>query len=210
MDPGEEILVDPPGPIGPSGSDAPLHTTSQTYRWNILTERTQYLDPKSGKLITESIREYTRKRVTEEYESLDEFLKVWNAAERKQAVVEELSEHGVLFDALSEVVGKDLDPFDLVCHVAYDQPPLTRRERAEQVKKRGYFARYGAQAQAVLEALLEKYSDEGLASIEDTKVLRVQPFSELGTPVELVKAFGGRNEYERAIRELEAELYPAA
>ncbi len=150
------------------------------------------------------------KRIAEEYDSLDEFLKVWNAAERKQAVVEELSEHGVLFDALAEVVGKELDAFDLICHVAFDQPPLTRRERAEQVKKRGYFAQYGQQARAVLEALLDKYSDEGLASIEDTKVLRVQPFSELGTPVELVRAFGGRKQYEQAIRELEAELYPAA
>jgi type I restriction enzyme R subunit len=177
---------------------------------SVAAERVQFLDPESGRLITESIRDYTRNRVTEEYQSLDEFLRAWNAAERKQAVVEELAERGVLFEALSDQVGKDYDPFDLICHVAFDQPPLTRRERAEQVRKRSYFSRYGSQAQAVLEALLDKYANEGLASIEDTKVLRVQPFSNFGTPLELVKAFGGRGEYESALRQLEAELYPAA
>jgi type I restriction enzyme R subunit len=206
---GETVIVDleDDGDEPPSGvvkyyvGDVPVQ---------VVAERVQYMDPKSGKLITESLRDYTRSRVAEEYRSLDDFLKAWSTAERKQAIVDELAEEGVLFDALSDEVGKDYDPFDLICHVAFDQPPLTRRERAEQVTKRDYFTKYGAEAQAVLKALLEKYAVEGLASIEDTKVLRVHPLSELGTPVELVKAFGGRDAYEKAIRDLESELYPAA
>jgi type I restriction enzyme R subunit len=116
----------------------------------------------------------------------------------------------VLLEALAEEVGKDFDPFDLVCHVAFGQPPLTRRERAENVRKRDYFTKYGEQARAVLDALLDKYADEGVQSIEDMKVLRVQPLDSFGTPVEIVKRFGGREKYERALRELEAELYNLA
>lgn len=204
-----EVIIDPP-----RDDDGPGDWGVRYYVGDVevlvVAERVQYLDPKTGKLITESIKDYTRKRVTEEYESLEEFLTAWNAAERKHAIVEELTEQGVLFEALSEKIGKDYDPFDLICHVAFDQPPLTRRERAERVRKQNYFTQYGSQAQAVLEALLDKYANEGIASIEDTKVLRIQPFPDLGTPLELVRAFGGRDEYESALRELEAALYPAA
>ena len=175
----------------------------------IVAERVQYYS-KDGRLITESLADYTRKTVQAEYATLDEFLQRWSQADRKAAVIDELSEQGVFFAALRERVGRDMDAFDLICHVVYGQPPLTRRERAENVKKRDVFTRYGAQARAVLDALLDKYADEGLASVEDPGVLRVQPLSDLGTPLELVRHFGGRNEYIAAVQELAAAIYDTA
>ena len=127
--------------------------------------------------------------------------------QKKAAVIEELREEGVLFEELREMVGADMDAFDLICHVVYDRPPLTRRERANNVKKRDVFTKYGEQARAVLDALLEKYADEGLAPVEDLAMLRVRPLSDLGTPVELVKLFGGKKGYLQAVRELETALY---
>ncbi|MFS8637160.1 MAG: DEAD/DEAH box helicase family protein [Gemmatimonadota bacterium] len=175
----------------------------------VVAERVQYYGP-DGKLITESLRDYTRRRVTARYATLDDFLQRWTAAERKEAILRELEEQGVLLDALAEEVGRDYDPFDLVCHVAFDRPPLTRRERAERVRKRDYFARYGEKARAVLDALLDKYADEGIETIESVEVLRVRPLSELGTPVELIRSFGSKEEYLEAVRELERALYAAA
>ena len=175
----------------------------------VVAERVQYYGP-DGKLITESLRDYTRRRVTARYATLDDFLQRWSAAERKEAILRELEEQGVLLDALAEEVGRDYDPFDLVCHVAFDRPPLTRRERAERVRKRDYFARYGEKARAVLDALLDKYADEGIETIESVEVLRVRPLSELGTPVELIRSFGSKEEYLEAVRELERALYAAA
>ncbi len=131
----------------------------------------------------------------------------------EQAIIDELAERGVFFDLLAEDVGKDFDPFDLICHVAFDQPPLTRKERAENVKKRNYFTKYGKQARAVLNALLEKYADGKFDNVDDLlelNTLTVDPFSQMGTPVELIKAFGGRDKYLEAIRELESLLYSAA
>jgi len=116
-----------------------------------------------------------------------------------------------MWEALAEEVekkqGKELDPFDLICHVAFDQPALSRRERADQVKKRNYFAKYSGAARQVLEALLDKYADTGIEHIEDIKILQLEPFSQLGAPVELVRAFGGKPGYQQAIHDLEAELY---
>ncbi len=167
-------------------------------------------DSEDGRLVTESLADYTRKTVQAEYATLDDFLQRWSEADRKAAVIDELSEQGVFFEALRERVGRDMDAFDLICHVVYGQPPLTRRERAESVKKRDVFTRYGEQARAVLDALLDKYADEGLASVEDLGVLRVQPLSDLGTPMELVRHFGGRNEYVAAVQELAEALYDTA
>jgi type I restriction enzyme R subunit len=148
--------------------------------------------------------------VQEHYASLDDFLQRWAAAERKQTIIDELHAQGVPFDELRAQVGPDLDAFDLICHVAYDRPPLSRRERAEHVKKRDVFTKYSAQARAVLNALLDKYASEGLVPVEDLGVLRVQPLSALGTPIELLKAFGGREGYLTAVRELEREIYTSA
>jgi len=178
----------------------------------VVAERVQYFDA-NGKLITESLKDYTRNTLAKEFASLDDFLRHWSNAEKKQAIIDELAHQGIFFEALADEVdkqaGKDFDPFDLLCHVAWDQPPLTRKERAEQVKKRHYFAKYGAQAQKVLEALLDKYADEGVAAIEETQILAIAPFNRLGTPIELVRAFGGKTQYQQAVGELERELYRA-
>jgi type I restriction enzyme R subunit len=172
----------------------------------VIAERVQYYGP-DGKLITESLKDYTRQAVRKDYSSLDDFLRRWSKADRKAAILRELEDHGVLLTALSEEVGKDFDAFDLICHVAFDQPPLTRRERAEQVKKRNYFAKYGDQARQVLENLLEKYADTGIENIEDIKILTLDPFKDIGTASELVSAFGGKPAYMAAVFELEQYLY---
>ncbi len=174
--------------------------------FQVIAERVSYYN-KDGKLTTESLKDYTRRTVSEAYQSLDRFLNKWNEADRKQAVVEELSGHGVILEALEDMVGKDYDLFDLVCHVAFDRPPLTRKERADKVRKRDVFAKYGETARIVLNALLDKYADQGIIAIEDTKVLQLDPFAKLGTPVELVRSFGNKQQYKAAIRELESLLY---
>ncbi|WP_349568451.1 EcoAI/FtnUII family type I restriction enzme subunit R [Azotobacter salinestris] len=177
---------------------------------SVIAERVQYYGP-DGKLITESLRDYTRSRVKQQFASMDDFLRRWSDSEQKKAIIDELAAQGVLWEALAEEVearrGQPLDPFDLICHVAFDQPPLTRRERAEQVKKRNYFAKYSGAARQVLEALLDKYADTGIEHIEDIKILQLDPFSRIGAPIELVKAFGGKPGYQQAIQELEQELY---
>ena len=172
----------------------------------VVSQRVQYYGAE-GKLITESLKDYTRKAVRKDYASLDAFLQRWSKADRKMTILHELEQHGVLIDALAEEVGKDFDPFDLVCHVAFDQPPLTRRERAEQVKKRNYFTKYGTQARNVLEALLDKYADTGVENIEDIKVLTLDPFKSMGSAPELISAFGGKPAYLQALKELEQQLY---
>ncbi|ADL54425.1 EcoAI/FtnUII family type I restriction enzme subunit R [Gallionella capsiferriformans] len=175
----------------------------------VVSERVQYYGPE-GKLITESLKDYTRTTVRRDYASLKDFLLSWNKADRKAAILKELEEHGLLLEPLADEVGKDFDAFDLICHVAFDQPPLTRRERAEQVKKRNYFTKYGEQARRVLETLLEKYADTGIQNIEDIKILTLDPFKNMGTASELVSAFGGKPAYLAALHELEQQLYDTA
>jgi type I restriction enzyme R subunit len=178
----------------------------------VASERVQYFDA-HGRLITESLKNYTRKALAKEFRTLDDFLRRWNSAEKKQAIIDELAKEGLFFEALAEEVGrqsgKAFDPFDLVCHVAWDQPALTRKERAEQVKKRDYFTRYSEPAQRVLQALLDKYADEGIGSIEETQILTIAPFSDFGTPLEIIHSFGGLERYQQAVRELEQALYDA-
>lgn len=172
----------------------------------VVAERVQYYGP-DGKLITESLKDYTRHTVRKDFQSLDQFLRRWKQADKKAAILSELQAQGVLLEPLAEEVGKDFDAFDLICHVAFDQPPLTRRERAENVKKRNYFAKYGEQARRVLESLLEKYADTGIENIEDIKILTLDPFKNMGTASELVSAFGGKPAYMAALAELESNLY---
>ncbi len=175
----------------------------------VISERVQYYG-NDGTLITESLKDYSRKQMLGEFTSLDTFLQRWTSAEQKQAIVTEMEQRGIFFEELAAQIGKELDPFDLVCHIAFDQPPLTRRQRANNVKQRNYFAKYGEQARAVLEALLDKYADEGIGTIEAFNVLRVQPLSQFGTPVEIVRLFGGKDQYEQALRELENAIYAIA
>jgi type I restriction enzyme R subunit len=172
----------------------------------IINERVQYLGI-DGKIITESLTDYTKNNITKQYVSLESFLNSWNKAETKKAIIDELEEQGVFFEALKEEVGVDFDPFDLICHVAFEAKPLTRKERANNVKKRNYFTKYGEKAQLVLNSLLDKYADDGLLTIENTEVLKLDPLNKLGTPIELVKAFGGKSQYVKALKELENYLY---
>ena len=209
----KDIIGDPPPP-GPGGNGGGGGEGRTKYYVNdvpvfVLRQRVQYYGP-DGKLITESLKDYTRKNVLKEYASLDDFLRKWNGADKKQAVLEELYEQGVIFEALAEEVGKDLDPFDLICHVAFDQPPLTRRERADNVRKRDVFTKYGEQARAVLEALLLKYQDDGVTELDDPQILRIAPFDTMGTPMELLKPFGDLKGFEQAVHELQAALYEKA
>ncbi len=195
---GGEIVAEPKAKYYVNGVDV-----------NIINERVQYLDA-NGKIITESLKDYTRKNVLKQFQSLDDFLNKWNNAEKKEAIIKELEEQGIFFDALKEEVGKDFDPFDLICHIAFEAKPLTRKERANQVKKRNYFAKYGEKARKVLESLLDKYADDGLLTIESTEVLKLDPLNKLGTPIELIKAFGSKQKYLEALKELEKELYKVA
>jgi len=207
--PGERAVQDGEKPDitgGPDESGGRVKYLVGNVEVRIVAQRVQYYGPE-GKLITESIKDYTRSAVRKDFATLDEFLRSWTSAERKAALIHELEQHGVLLDALSEEVGKDFDPFDLVCHVAFDQPPLTRKERAEQVKKRNYFAKYGEQARKVLVALLDKYADTGVENIEDIKILTLDPFKSMGSAPELISAFGGKPAYLQAIKELEQQLY---
>lgn len=176
---------------------------------SIINEREQYLDA-DGKIITESITDYTRRNIRNIYHNENEFVTVWQNAETKRVIVEQLEANGISIDMLKEKVGKEYDPFDLVCHIAYDAQPLTRKERAENVKKRNYFTKYGELAQQVINALLDKYASDGLLTIEDTKVLKLDPINKIALPVEIIQAFGGKEAYKTALRELENALYRTA
>jgi type I restriction enzyme R subunit len=204
----EGVVID--GPLGPWVG----HDTDTTYRKtyvdgvpvSIVAERVEYLDS-YGKLVTESLRDFGKREVLKRFASLDEFLTRWQKAARKQAVLDELEQAGLPIEALGSEVGPDLDPFDLICHVAYDRPALTRRERADHVRKRDVFTKYGPQARAVLEALLQKYQDEGVTNLDDPRILQVTPFDAMGTPIQLIRQFGNRRDFERAVQELQTALY---
>ncbi|MDG1301229.1 MAG: DEAD/DEAH box helicase family protein [Opitutae bacterium] len=207
-DPGE--YSDPPTiPPGPGGGGKPeprekIYVDGVPVK--VVAERVEYLD-ESGKLVTESLKDFTKKALKKRFATLEDFLTTWNDAERKQAIIDELTAEGLSLDPLADEVGKDLDPFDLICHIAFDQPPLTRHDRAENVRKRDPFTKYGDQARKVLEALLAKYEDEGVLAIDDPKLLKVAPFSEIGLPLQLIKEFGGRKDFEEAVHEMQDALY---
>ncbi len=210
--PGDEGSTDPgQGTGGNTGGGRIKYVVPESQvTVHVVAERVQYYGP-NGKLITESMKDYTRECVKKQYASLDTFLRRWTDADQKKAIIEELAYHGVLWEALQEDVegklGKPLDPFDLICHVAFDQPARSRKERADSVKKRNYFAKYEGTAREVLEALLEKYADAGPEVIEDMKVLQLDPFSRMGSPVELIKVFGNKAAYNQAVAELERQIY---
>ena len=174
---------------------------------HIVSERVEFLG-EDGQMVTESYRDYSRKNIQKEFASLDDFLQKWHSSKKKAAIIEALAEYGIELPKLAQEVGKDYGDFDLICHIAFDQPPLTRSERANNVKKRNYFTKYGDKARAVLEALLDKYADEGITSIENNNVLKLDPFKQLGTPVEIINGvFGGKAQYEAALQALETELF---
>ncbi len=204
----DEIIVDgdPPDITLPPGGEPRRKVYVDGVGVTILAERVEYLD-ENGKLITESLRDYTKKALKKRFTSLDDFLRRWKSAERKQFIVEELESEGLSLELLAEDVGKNLDPFDLICHVAFDQPALTRRERADNVRKRDVFTKYGPQARAVLEALLSKYQDEGILDLSDPRILQIPPLNAMGTPLQLIKEFGTRADFVTAVQELQSALY---
>ena len=210
-EPEGEIVFDPPPPEGPDadGPQAPHRYYVDDVKVSVVSERVQYLHA-DGSLITESLKDYSRKKIHSSFATLRNFLSTWNSADRKNVLIEQLDAQGVFFEELKEQVGRDYDAFDLICHIAFDQPPLTRQERAEGVKKRDVFGKYGDQARAVLEALLDKYADSGIQTVESMEVLKVDPLRGFGTPIEIVQLFGDKNAYLAAISELESALYSSA
>jgi type I restriction enzyme R subunit len=210
------VMIDPidpgaggpdPGVVGGGGNGPPRRKIYvDGIGATILKERVEYLDA-DGHLVTESLKDFTRRALHKRFATLDDFLRRWKDEDRKQAIIDEMAEEGLNLETIRDELGKDLDPFDLVCHVAFDAKPLTRKERANNVRKRDVFGRYGDTARAVLEALLEKYADEGILNLDDTNVLKIDPFSHMGTPLELVRAFGGKPAYKQAVRDLQNALY---
>jgi len=207
----DEVIVDgePPNIDLPAGGVPRRKVYVDGVGVTILAERVEYLD-EDGKLITETLRDFTKKALKNRFASLDDFLRRWKSADRKQVIIDELANEGLSLDPLAEEVGRDLDPFDLICYVAFDQPALTRRERADNVRKRDVFTKYGPQARAVLEALLQKYQDQGIIDLGDPRVLQIPPLSAMGTPLQLIKEFGTRADFEHAIRQLQFALYSEA
>jgi type I restriction enzyme R subunit len=208
--PDDEIIIDP-------GNKIPIDENEPASRKlyingvlvTIIAERVKYLDA-DGTLITESLRDYSRKKVVGHFSSLDTFLRRWKGADRKQAIIDELEDEGLRIEPLADEVNPNLDPFDLICHVAYGRLALTRRERASNVRKRDVFSKYGPQARAVLDALLTKYQDDGLIDLSDPRVLQLAPIDRLGTPVQLIRQFGSRAGFEQAAHELQDALYESA
>ena len=210
-----DIVEDPLEPIirTPEGMPQPPRAPRPKVYVNgvdvsILISRELYFD-QNGKPITTSLKDHTKEIIKEQFATLNDFLNRWNSTDQKTAIIEELQQQGVLVEALYDAVNKEVDLFDLICHVAYDQPPMTRKERANNVKKRNYFTKYGEQTRKVLENLLDKYSDEGITDIESMEVLKVKPFTDYGSPMEIVNTFGSKKAYLKAIHELENELYKA-
>ena len=174
---------------------------------NIYNEIVSYYD-KEGKLVTESLKDFSKRSILNEYTSLDDFLNKWNSIDRKQAILDELKQQGVLIDELrKDLEIADIGDFDLILHIAYDKKPLTRYERVNNVIKKGYLYKYSEMAQNILKDLLEKYSDNNELELTDTKILELKPFNEYGSPMDIVDVFGGKDKYIEIVEELENELY---
>lgn len=201
--PQEEILI-----TEEESTTSKKVVVAEGVEFNVASRAIQYIDPTTGKLIAESLEDYSKKKITEEHRSLDEFLTAWNESERKDAIINELVEKGVILDELRKDVGLNIDDFDLILHVAYGKKPLTRSGRVQEVRKKDYFAKYEGKARAILEALLDKYADQGSMAIDDIGDLNVSPFTDFGTPVEIVEdIFGGKDKYTEAVREMQLLLY---
>lgn len=203
------VIIDVEPPTIEDGPTIPKKFYVNGVDVQVINETVQYYD-ENGKLTTETLRNYTKNNIINRYQTLGEFLTDWNEAERKSVIIDELEEQGIFFEELKKEVGKDLDPFDMILHVAFDKPALTRKERAKNVLKQDYFSKYGDSARQVLEVLLEKYSDEGIEAIEDMDVLKVQPINQFGSPIEIVSYFGGREQYVEAVQYVQHLIYNQA
>lgn len=201
-------IVDPPfGPIDEPGHHVKYHVHGADVF--VATETVQYYSS-DGQLVTESLKDYTRKNILGEYDTLDRFLSAWKSEHKKKAIIDELRTRGVFLDELRRESGQEqMSDFDLICHIAYDQKPLTRSERASNVKKKGVLYEYAGVAREVLEALLDKYATSNIVDLDDTRVLDLEEFRRFGNPMKIVAAFGGKKQYIQAAQKLEDELYVA-
>ncbi|OYD06726.1 EcoAI/FtnUII family type I restriction enzme subunit R [Paludifilum halophilum] len=197
--PDNEIIKEKESNYKPYVDDVDVHVS---------VERQQFYGP-DGKLITESLKDYTKKTVREEYRSLDDFIQKWDEAEKKETIIQELLEQGIPLDALQEEVGVEYDIFDLICHVAFDQKPLTRSERAKNAQQDTYFDQYGEKARRVINALLNRYAEGGIEDIESMEVLRIAPFTQIGSPMEIIKVFNGKQKYLETVHQLKKRIYSA-
>ncbi len=202
---GGKVHEPPPPPYNPG----PKKYYINHVEVKIDAETVSYLGADGKTQVVESFTDFTRKNIRGKFATLDDFIKRWTAEERKAAVVDELKEYDVLIDAIREAnpALAKVDVFDIICHVAFDQKPLTRSERANNVKKRNYLAKYEGKAREVLEALLVKYADDGILQMEQNDVLKLDPFSLIGTVPKIMKLFGGREGYEAAVIDLKKQLY---
>lgn len=203
---GERILVSPDISIRENSDNEVRKYHINNVDVKIINETVQYMDS-SGRLITESLTDYTKKGIEKEYRTMEDFVSKWNIVDQKRALIEELQQEGIIFEALKQEVGGQYDPFDLILHVAYGEKPISRKERARKVKKDTYFDKYGEKAKKVIDALLDKYSDEGIENLEDARVLQVNPLVKFGRPLEIMKLFGGKVAYQNMVRELEVKIY---
>lgn len=215
------VIYDPKPPQSGSGDkpnplDPPVHPSQGTVKYyvsdlpvEVVGEHVQYYW--MGSLHTESLVDYTKKSIHKQYSTLDDFINRWTAEEKKTAIREELEKQGVFLDQLREQMGKDdMDDFDLICHIAYDVPAMTRRERAQAVRDSGYLDQFNEAAKAVLDALLEKYASSSIEDLDDIKILQLKEFQKLGSVPNIVKIFGGKEQFLRAAQALENELYRMA
>jgi type I restriction enzyme R subunit len=217
LDPGDgPVAGGPSSRYGPDDEGGEAHGPGNPRKYyvddvpvTVVHEQVRYYSEDGG-LVTESLRAFTRARIRDAYASLDAFLTRWTEAERKAAVIEELRERGVFFEELQSEVGRAFDPFDLVCHVAFDKEPLTRRERARALRQNTYFDRFGAEAREVLDALLDKYADGDIDDVEGGDVLTLDPLTSFGAPLEIAQRFDGPANYKAAVREMSRRLYKVA
>lgn len=207
-EPGDDPVIPPIPPIEPKHKYV---VDSRGCKVTVSQRMVSVYDTDGKLLRQESIIDYTKANIYGTFSSLDNFILQWSAEEKKAKIQELFNEHGIDLEQIKADEGmSDVDDFDFICHIAFDQKPLTRRERAENVKKRNVFVKYGGEARAVLEALLEKYADSGIYEIEDMDILKLDPFIKFGKPAKIASLFGGREGYIRAVRELEQEIYKAA
>lgn len=206
-----EIPDDTPGinepDVNPERNPKPI-VDREGCRVEVINKVVSVYDANGKLLRTESITDYTRKNINETYVNFDDFISHWNAAEKKAEITDLLRDNGINLHVLKQEKNMDdVDDFDFICHIAYGKKPLTRRERAENVKKRDVFNKYGAEARKVLEALLDKYANDGISQLENRMVLKLDPFRQMGSPANIAKLFGGNKQYFSAVKELENLIY---
>ncbi|WP_288279390.1 EcoAI/FtnUII family type I restriction enzme subunit R [uncultured Prevotella sp.] len=202
------VLTDPPMGGGDVAREATPIVDRDGCRVEVIHKTVSVYDSDGKLLRTESITDYTRQTINSTYATLDDFIMRWNQAERKAEIAEMMRERGIDLQALKHDQGMDdVDDFDFICYIAYGRKALTRKERAENVKKRDVFHKYGPEAQKVLDALLEKYMNEGISQLENRKVLSLDPFRQMGSPATIARLFGGNQQYYDAVKELERNIY---